>query len=256
MWTLRLSSVGSSSLLALAMLFLSLPSMTFAWQTGITFKTTRTLSFPLKPLKYINDSNRPDVRVLPHQLQQRRQEWLDRSIMYYSKVMREERRKQLGQVDSLLSGQSKPEEYEDLAQKHYFALRKIKDGQWNHAESIYRRILNELMDETEHEACDHAQLAVTTLLLALLTQRMNDPKKTRAVFLQFFRLVVMQEENKECACSAKVLQAFALFEMKQGNARKSLEIVHKAIQLDPSLHPVLNWKQFRDVSRREKSLKP
>jgi tetratricopeptide (TPR) repeat protein len=177
-----------------------------------------------------------------------RREWVDRSLNYYTKVMREERRRTLGQAVDYDTA-----EYQDtftaLAKKHYFALRKIKTGQWRHAETIYRRIISELVQDDE---CNHAQLAVTTLLLALLLQRMGLRKETRSVFLHFFRVAVLdQEEDEECACSAKVLQAYALFEMKQGNSLKSLELVKRAVQLDPSLEPVLSWKQFRDVLERK-----
>ena len=49
------------------------------------------------------------------------------------------------------------------------------------------------------------------------------------------------------ACSAKVLQAYVLFEMKRGHGRKSLEIVERAVELDEELRPVLAWKQFQEV---------
>lgn len=185
-----------------------------------------------------------------------RREWIDKSLNYYSKVMREERRRNLGQVkEEDYQSDEYHQDFLKLAAKHYFALRKIKDGRPRQAEQIYRKIIDELLTEGEEEGedCDHAKLAVTTLLLALHLQRTGDSKTTRSVFLNFFRIVVAaaeKEPNHECACSAKVLQAFALFEMKQGNGLKSLEIVLKAVKLDPSLRPVLNWKQFRDVLAR------
>jgi hypothetical protein len=195
----------------------------------------------------------PDNDILParRRLHEReRTEWISRSVDYYSKVMREERRRTIGQI----SGGNDPgyqEQFVILAKKHYFALRKIKDGSLLHAECIYRKIIEDLSREEEGEECDHAKLAVTTLLLALLLQRMGDCKGTRSVFLRFFRIVVLENEETECACSAKVLQAFALFEMKQGNTRKSLELVKRAIEFDDSLAPVLQWKQFRDVVQRQ-----
>ena len=151
--------------------------------------------------------------------EQHRREWIDRSLQYYSKVMREERRRNLGQVKKNYDDPEYQQEFSSLAKKHYFALRKIKDGKPTHAERIYRRVISEIQkaaqDEDEH--CDHAQLAVTTLLLALHLQRTGAPaKRTRSVFLNFFRVVVVEGEEEKCACSAKVLQAFALFEMKQG----------------------------------------
>ena len=184
--------------------------------------------------------------------EQHRREWIERSIKYYSKVMREERRRNLGQVKQNEEDPQYKQEFSLLAKKHYFALRKIKDGKPAHAERIYRRIISEIQhDADQDEHCDHAQLAVTTLLLALHLQRTGaPPKRTRSVFLNFFRVAVVEGGEEECACSAKVLQAFALFEMKQGNSLKSLQIVKKAIQLDPTLQPVLKWKQFQDACAR------
>jgi hypothetical protein len=212
-----------------------------------------------------------------------RQQWVEKSVNYYSKVMREERRRDLGQSSfdtsslslqlpqqqTLTAAAAAPvvsadqRDYLTLAKKHYFALVKVKDGKHHHAESIYRRIIDELMDE-EDEECDHAKLAVTTLLLALHMQRSKDDgvsvKQARSVFLNFFRLVTMTssaagaDQHAPCACSAKVLQAFALFEMKQGNELKSYMIVLKAIELDPELRPVLQWKQFRKAHDRFEKL--
>lgn len=135
--------------------------------------------------------------------------------MYYSTVSREDLRRSRGQLPAHPGHDSVVERRRnyDLAQRHYFALRKIKSGHLEHAESIYRRIIDEIKN---HEGgCDHAKLAVSTLLLALLLQRRGDVKATRSVFLQFFKAAVIenQDEEKECACSAKVLQAYALFEM-------------------------------------------
>ena len=85
----------------------------------------------------------------------------------------------------------------------------------------------------------------------MLIPIMNDPKKTRSVFLHFFKLAVLEkEDNTECACSAKVLCAFALFEMQQGNRLKSLELANKALEFDSTLAPVLQWKQFREAMKR------
>lgn len=192
---------------------------------------------------------------------QLRQQWLDNSMSYYSKIMREERRRNMGQISH--EKEVSPEYQQDfqrLAQKHWFAIRKVKEGQYQQAEILYRKIIAEIMaEDDDDDGCDHAKLAVTTLLLALHCQRMGDLKKTRSVFLNFFRVVVVtaaansddDEGHSECACSAKVLGAFALFEMKQGNAKKSLEIARKAVEFDPALEPVLNWKQFRDVETRQ-----
>lgn len=172
--------------------------------------------------------------------------WINRSVEYYSKIMREERRRSIGQAKHYDT-----EEYQrdflNLAKRHYFALRKIKDGRWDHAETIYRKTIDEILGDGD-EDCDHAKLAVTTLLLALHTQRSNDVIKTRSVFLNFFRVAMASQE--ECACTAKVLQAYALFELRQGHSRKSFQIIQKAVEKDRTLSPVLKWKQFRDVQEQ------
>jgi hypothetical protein len=193
--------------------------------------------------------------ILPRRqlLDREKEEWITRSVDYYSKVMREERRRNEGQISAEIVNQPEyQEKYVILAKKHYFALKKIKTGNLHHAEHIYRRIINELLQEEDGE-CDHAKLAVTTLLLALLTQRMGDRKATRSVFLNFFRIAVLDNDDTECACSAKVLCAYALFEMRQGNARKAFELVKTAIKFDRTLTPVLQWKQFRDVATQTAS---
>ena len=64
--------------------------------------------------------------------------------------MREERRKNIGQIsDEDYKSIEYQEEFQTLAKKHYFALRKIKDGKHRHAEIIYRRIIDEIMNEEE-----------------------------------------------------------------------------------------------------------
>jgi hypothetical protein len=135
----------------------------------------------------------------------------------------------------------------ELATKHYHARFLIKNGKWSSAEKLYRRIIKELGSE---EQCDNTKLAVSTLLLALHMQRTGDIKATRAVFLNFFRRVALaqDEEEHKCTCSAKVLQAYALFEMKNGHSAKSLEIIQRAVRMDEGLSPVLAWKQFRDAA--------
>lgn len=198
-----------------------------------------------------NDSFNPK----PTSREQEKRDWVERSVAYYSKVMREDRRRQLGQAPSTLDAEQEAR-YAELAMKHYFALTKIRNGKFDHAEKIYRRTIDEIIREGEEDAgCNHAQLAVTTLLLALHTQRSGDIKKTRSVFVNFFRISVVENEISECACSAKVLQAFALFEMKNGLPIKSLEIAKKAIELDGSLATLLQWKQFREAIERERKFK-
>ena len=188
-------------------------------------------------------------------VEQLRREWTDKSVNYYSKVMREKRRRDLGQAKNYQTRQYQ-EAFQELANKHYFALRKIKDGKPEHAETIYRKIIRDLLQEEKEamasskEDCDHSKLAITTLLLALNLQRMGaDAKRTRSAFLKFFRVIALTDKGQECACSAKVIGAFALFEMKQGNTTRSLQLARLAMELDPTkMSALLNWKQFRDAA--------
>jgi hypothetical protein len=193
-------------------------------------------------------------------LLQRRHEWIGKSVQYYSTVMRKnigrennDRMQQTPAEEATISSERDNEpfdpEFVELATKHYYARFLIKQGKWSSAEKIYRRIIDELAAE---EQCDNTKLAVSTLLLALHMQRTGDIKATRAVFLNFFRRVALAHEEEDevhkCSCSAKVLQAYALFEMKNGHSAKSLEIIRRAVQMDEGLSPVLAWKQFRDAA--------
>ena len=78
---------------------------------------TVTLLF-LESMAFRSPSDIPSISA-----EQLRNEWNRKSKDYYSKIMREQRRKNMGQVTCI-------ETDEDfvLAQKHYFALRKIKEG--------------------------------------------------------------------------------------------------------------------------------
>lgn len=194
-----------------------------------------------------------------HLLQSRKRQWIHQSLTYYSTVSREAKRRANGQY---IPSQIELNKYKSnfiTAKKLYFARHKIKNNQLQHAEVIYRTLIDDLLKEQEmevmdgHGSCDNAQIAISTLLLALLLQRRGDIKGTRATFVRFFRLITMtnnpHDEMKECTCSAKVLQAFALFEMKQKNVRKAYALIQLAVQLDPELEPVLSWKQFRDAEK-------
>mmetsp|Transcript_19449 Transcript_19449/g.31956 ORF Transcript_19449/g.31956 Transcript_19449/m.31956 type:complete len:323 (+) Transcript_19449:60-1028(+) len=188
-------------------------------------------------------------------LSQRKHAWVTRSVEYYSTVLRRNNEKPTQMMDSVSGAMEhydplNDKNFVELATKHYYARHLIKNGKLTLAEKIYRKIINELEAEGSEEDCDHAKLAVSTLLLALHMQRYDDIKATRAVFVNFFRRVAVSSEEDEvkCSCSAKVLQAYALFEMKNGHSAKSLEIIQKAVKMDEDLRPVLGWKQFRDAA--------
>jgi hypothetical protein len=187
-------------------------------------------------------------------LQVRKRNWIEKSTAYYSTVMRNESRRARGQIKPSQNTLDYHKRNLAMAKKLYFARNKIKTGALNHAETIYRKLIDELIQEEEdEEECDHAQLAISTLLLALLLQRKNQVTETRKVFNRFFTIIhsrnnqVEDDQDTECACSAKVLQAYALFEMKQGHVRKAYRLAQMAVKLDSELYPLLQWKQFRDA---------
>ena len=63
--------------------------------------------------------------------------------------------------------------------------------------------------------------------------------------------MVHKEEGDvfECVCCAKVIQAYALFEMKQGNREKSFRLASMAVKMDDDLYSVFRWKQFREAQQ-------
>ena len=201
--------------------------------------TRTTTSATLLPV------SKPLTSASKKALQLRKKEWFDKSVKYYSTLMREETRKAKGQLKHSDQDLDTHKRNFSMAKRIYFAKSKIYNGQLNHAETIYRKLIDEIMRDEE---CDHAQLATSFLLLALLLQRTNRVEETRALFVQFFKIIFRDEkEGMECTCCAKVLQAFALFEMKQGNKKKSYRLAMMAIKMDKDLEPLLTWKQFRDA---------
>jgi len=167
------------------------------------------------------------------------QEWISRSIEYYTKIMRH---------DSVSEAVS-TEEQSRTAKKLYHAIQQVRSGKLERAENIYRRTIQDIRRIDQEEGCRNAELATTTLLLALVLQRMNNIPEARRVFHRFFRTAVekVKEEPHECLCTAKVLGAYSLFEMRFGSIHRSFEIARQAIQFDSSLSKILDWKQFRDA---------
>jgi len=175
-----------------------------------------------------------------HQIE-RSQEWIDNSIRYYS-TLRRISTERLENIQRDAAGT-----FFDLASDHYFALTEIRGGKLNHAEQIYESAIAQIKEvDNDIGHCDHEALAASTLLLALLKQRMKDTKGARSVFLNFFR-IISQDEVDSCSCSAKVLQAYALFELRNGFSLKSVKLIEKAVSLDENLSSVLKWKQFSDL---------
>lgn len=88
------------------------------------------------------------------------------------------------------------------AKKLYHAIQQARSGNLNRAENIYRRTLEDIKNNSE-DGCSNAELATTTLLLALVLQRMGDIGEASLVFHRFFRRE--KDSLTECKCTAKVL---------------------------------------------------
>lgn len=195
-----------------------------------------------------------------NKVQHRRNEWVHNSMAFYSTITREEKRRERNQIVSPSPSDEDELDSTVTAKILYFARHKIKNGKLNHAERIYRKHISDLLQN--EDPCDHTQLATSVLLLTLLLQRKEDHvDETREAFLSFFRVVaeesllevdiedgeILSMDMKECTCSAKVIQAFALFEMKQGNVKRSYSLARMAVKMDEELEPILRWKQFREA---------
>lgn len=85
-------------------------------------------------------------------------------------------------------------------------------------------------------ALPHKPTSSSYLLLALHLQRMGATSRAR----QIFRQGVAEFRN-----DPKLLQAWGLFESKQGNLERAKKLIMRAVAADPSLCPVLRWKRFQ-----------
>lgn len=160
--------------------------------------------------------------------------WINNSLNYYNRITRGAEHVQTSPL------------YLRSAMENYFAREKVKSGQAHHAESIYRRLVDELSRPLqEDDECDFSNLAVPTLLLGLLLQREQRYDDARTVFEGFSHVLLTSGNSHKCCCSARVLQAHALFEMKQDNQTRAAELIFRAVRMDKSLRPVLRWHQFQ-----------
>jgi len=172
-----------------------------------------------------------------HSLSAAKSQWIDNSLQYYSRITRGAEHVQESPT------------YLKSAMENYFALEKVRENKPHHAESIYRRLMDEYnpCSAAVVEDCDFSNLAVPTLLLGLLLQREDRFDDARSVFEGFSLAMEKEGGDHKCSCAARVLQAHALFEMKQGNSVKSAELILRAVRMDHNLRPVLRWKLFRDA---------
>ena len=113
------------------------------------------------------------------------QEWIQKSIEYYTKAMRIE-----DPTTSQLSGT----EQSRVAKRLYHAIQQVRSGNLSKAENLTIRDIQKLASEEEGE-CRNAKLATTTLLLALVHQKMDNYGEARLVFERFFMQAISMAEN-------------------------------------------------------------
>ncbi len=179
-------------------------------------------------------------KVAPvYSLSTAKNQWISNSLKYYNRITRGAEHVQESPT------------YLKSAMENYFALEKLRQNKPHHAETIYRRLMDEFnplnKDGERAEVCDFSNLAVPTLLLGLLLQREERYDDARTVFDGFSHVLDEAGADHECCCAARVLQAHALFEMKQDNPIRSAELIMRAVRMDRNLRPVLKWKLFRDA---------
>eukprot|EP00540_Astrosyne_radiata_P007977 CAMPEP_0116843130 /NCGR_PEP_ID=MMETSP0418-20121206/11913_1 /TAXON_ID=1158023 /ORGANISM="Astrosyne radiata, Strain 13vi08-1A" /LENGTH=252 /DNA_ID=CAMNT_0004473841 /DNA_START=164 /DNA_END=922 /DNA_ORIENTATION=- len=160
-------------------------------------------------------------------------EWVEQSLEFYSRARGEGffRRQQQHDPSFLFS-----------SMQNY--LRESKKTEKNGESSMYRRLLESMSEEGNDP---DAHLAIPTLLLGLLLQRQERFDDVRKVFDGFLHLLPDDDGVDTRGCSARVLQAYALMEIKQGNPLKAFELVSMAIGMDKGLSPILNWVPFQDA---------
>jgi len=169
------------------------------------------------------------------------QEWIEKSIEYYTTVMRKE--------EGTLSATSRDKQSR-IAKRLYHAIQQVRSGNLSRAENIYRKTIQDINKE---DNCSNAELATTTLLLALVLQRMGNTEEARMVFHRFFCTAMSTAENDpfhERVCTGKVLRVYVSFEMKFGSNRRSIELARRASQFDGGLSKVFDWKHFRDAKEK------
>ena len=98
----------------------------------------------------------------------------------------------------------------------------------------------------------------THMLTALLWQRTGSVEAARAAFRDGSLAWDPNASSsaEDARAHAQLLQAWGLFEQRQGNAGVALALVRDAVRVDGSLSRILNWKMFRgDDSAAPKGLR-
>ncbi|GMH48337.1 hypothetical protein TrVE_jg9369 [Triparma verrucosa] len=182
------------------------------------------------------------------------------AIQYYSRILK---------VEPEVLTPHQLRKLESSGRKVFLARKAISDERPHQAEKIYVDIIDQNLSRPKEEI-NLPELAATTLLLALQQQRNNDKKAARSTFNNFFKIATefysdettirtnpsTDHEHEDCicgcgkGCTARVIQAFALFESKNKLRPKSKFLIKRAIEYDRNLESILKWKMFEDVDRQ------
>jgi len=127
-----------------------------------------------------------------------------------------------------------PQSYDvRVARLHFSARLAIKSGREDTAKKFYLLIIYNWKGEITAESA----LPQTYLLLALLEQKRKNYDAARSVFL---------EGTSRFPQCGRLKQAHALFESKYGSISIARLLAHEAVEVDPSLAPLLRWKIFQE----------
>jgi TPR repeat protein len=95
-------------------------------------------------------------------------------------------------------------------------------------------------------AAEHGNTSRSHLLLVLHLQRCGAaPDKTRDAFRQ----AVMFDRSDH-----RLLQAWALYESKNGNMHRAVHLLRRAAEIDHAALGALRWKRFREYCRSQNPL--
>merc|ERR1711884_483146 len=142
-----------------------------------------------------------------HSLSAAKSEWINNSLRYYNQITRGSKSNNNVAVQQQPQQQYSPT-YLKSAMENYFAREKIKENKPAHAESIYRRLMDEFSPKVLQEECECSHLAVPTLPLGLLLQREGRPDDARVVFEGFDHVLEQRRRSSnhhKRSCSARVL---------------------------------------------------
>lgn len=150
------------------------------------------------------------------------QDWIVKVVDYYTNMMRKE---SAGAVDSA--------ERSRTARKLYRTIQQVRNGDPDGADDLCGDAIRDIREISEGDrdgggSRRTAEIATTTLLTASVLRRMDDVGGARAAFHEFFRASAGEGgPAAECACTGRVLAAYASFEMRHGSALEAARMARR-----------------------------